>query len=196
MTRNEIILGVVALVLVSFSLVVSIVIPRRNPSFPGRNVRAFVLVAALLVIAMLAAVEVFGAEHESGSPGGAPPEAGAPTETTGATDTGGGETGEAPPAEAAGDPAAGKEVFDSAEPACGSCHTLEAAGSSQTLGPNLDEGLADKDADFIRESIVNPDAEVTEGFSDGLMPEDYGEKLSDQELDDLVAFLVDSTSGG
>ena len=191
MTRNEIILGVVALVLVSFSLVVSIVIPRRNPSFPGRNVRAFVLVAALLVIAMLAAVEVFGAEHESE----AGHEEAATTETTGG-ETGETPTGEAPPAEAAGDPAAGKEVFDSAEPACGSCHTLEAAGSSQTLGPNLDEGLADKDADFIRESIVNPDAEVTEGFSDGLMPEDYGEKLSDQELDDLVAFLVDSTSGG
>ena len=190
MTRNEIILGVVALVLVSFSLVVSIVIPRRNPSFPGRNVRAFVLVAALLVIAMLAAVEVFGAEHESE----AGHEEAATTETTGG-ETGETPTGEAPPAEAAGDPAAGKEVFDSAEPACGSCHTLEAAGSSQTLGPNLDEGLADKDADFIRESIVNPDAEVTEGFSDGLMPEDYGEKLSDQELDDLVAFLVDSTSG-
>jgi mono/diheme cytochrome c family protein len=164
-------------------------------------VRAFVLLAALLVIAMLAAVEVFGAEHEGAGHGGAPPEAGAPTETTGATDTGatdtgGGETGEAPPAEAAGDPAAGKEVFDSVQPACGSCHTLEAAGSTQTLGPNLDEGLADKDAAFIRESIVNPDAEVAEGFSDGLMPEDYGEKLSDQELDDLVAFLVDSTSGG
>jgi mono/diheme cytochrome c family protein len=189
-TRNEIILGVVALVLVSFSLVVSIVIPRRNPSFPGRNLGAFVLVAALLVIAMLAAVEVFGAEHESE----AGHEEAATTETTGG-ETGETPTGEAPPAEAAGDPAAGKEVFDSAQPACGSCHTLEAAGASQTLGPNLDEGLADKDAAFIRESIVNPDAEVTEGFSDGLMPEDYGEKLSDQELDDLVAFLVDSTSG-
>jgi mono/diheme cytochrome c family protein len=189
-TRNEIILGVVALVLVSFSLVVSIVIPRRNPSFPGRNLRAFVLVAALLVIAMLAAVEVFGAEHESE----AGHEEAATTETTGG-ETGETPTGEAPPAEAAGDPAAGKEVFASAQPACASCHTLEAAGASQTLGPNLDEGLADKDAAFIRESIVNPDAEVTEGFSDALMPEDYGEKLSDQELDDLVAFLVDSTSG-
>ena len=194
MTRNEIILGVVALVLVSFSLVVALVIPRRNPSFPGRNLRVFVVVAALLVAAMLAAVEVFGAEHESEAGN----EEAAPTETTGATDTtdtSGGETGEAP-AEAEGDPAAGKEVFDSVQPACGSCHTLQAAGATQTLGPNLDEGLADKDAAFIRESIVNPDADVTEGFPDNLMPEDYGDKLSDQELSDLVAFLVDSTSGG
>ena len=193
MTRNEIILGVVALLLVAFSLVVALVIPRRNPSFPGRNLRVFVVVAVLLVVAMLAAVEVFGAEHESE----AEHEEAAPTETTGETDTAGGETGEtgeAPPA-ATGDPAAGKEVFDSVQPACGSCHTLEAAGATQTLGPNLDEGLADKDAAFIRESIVNPGAEVTEGFPDNLMPEDYRDKLSDQELADLVAFLVQSTSG-
>jgi mono/diheme cytochrome c family protein len=191
-TRNEIILGVVALVLVVFSLVVALVIPRRNPGFPGRNLRAFVVVAALLVAAMLAAVEVFGAEHES--EGG---HEAVPTETTGETETGG-ETATGPAetgGEAEGDPAAGKEVFESVQPSCGSCHTLEAAGSTQTLGPNLDEGLADKDAAFIRESIVNPDAEVTEGFPDSLMPEDYGDKLSDQELADLVAFLVQSTSG-
>jgi mono/diheme cytochrome c family protein len=191
-TRNEIILGVVALVLVVFSLVVALVIPRRNPGFPGLNLRAFVVVAALLVAAMLAAVEVFGAEHES--EGG---HEAVPTETTGETETGG-ETATGPTetgGEAEGDPAAGKEVFESVQPSCGSCHTLEAAGSTQTLGPNLDEGLADKDAAFIRESIVNPDAEVTEGFPDSLMPEDYGDKLSDQELADLVAFLVQSTSG-
>ena len=192
MTRNEIILGVVALVLVVFSLVVALVIPRRNPGFPGRNLRAFVVVAALLVVAMLTAVEVFGAEHES--EGG---HEAVPTETTGETETGG-DTATGPTetgGEAEGNPAAGKEVFESVQPSCGSCHTLEAAGSTQTLGPNLDEGLADKDAAFIRESIVNPDAEVTEGFPDSLMPEDYGDKLSDQELADLVAFLVQSTSG-
>jgi mono/diheme cytochrome c family protein len=192
-TRNEIILGVVALVLVVFSLVVALVIPRRNPGFPGRNLRAFVVVAALLVAAMLAAVEVFGAEHES--EGG---HEAVPTETTGGETDTGGEAATGPTetgGEAEGDPAAGKEVFESVQPSCGSCHTLEAAGSTQTLGPNLDEGLADKDAAFIRESIVNPDADVTEGFPDSLMPEDYGDKLSDQELADLVAFLVQSTSG-
>jgi mono/diheme cytochrome c family protein len=187
-TRNEIILGVVALILVAFSLVVSLVLPRRNPGFPGRNLRVFVLVAALLVVAMLASVEVFGAEHESE---GAPEEA-PPAETTGG-ETGTGETPTGGQAE--GDPAAGKEVFTSVQPACGSCHTLAAGDASQTLGPNLDEVLADKDAAFIRESIVNPGAEVAEGFSDNLMPKDYGDKLSDQELADLVAFLVQSTRG-
>jgi mono/diheme cytochrome c family protein len=192
-TRNEIILGVVALVLIAFSLVVALVVPRRNPGFPGRHLRLFVVVAALLVAAMLAAVEVFGAEHEneSGQEATATETTGGETETGGETATGPTETG----GQVQGDPAAGKEVFESVQPSCGSCHTLEAAGSTQTLGPNLDEGLADKDAAFIRESIVNPDADVTEGFPDNLMPEDYGDKLSDQELADLVAFLVQSTSG-
>jgi mono/diheme cytochrome c family protein len=122
----------------------------------------------------------------------------APTETNGGETETGGETGTGPTEtgdEAQGDPAAGKEVFDSVQPSCGTCHTLEAAGSTQTLGPNLDDVLSDKDAAFIRESIVDPDAEVAEGFPDNLMPEDYGDKLSDQELADLVAFLVQSTSG-
>jgi cytochrome c553 len=169
-TRNEIILGVVALVLVLFSLVVALVIPRRNPRFPGRYLRAFVLVSVLLVVAMLASVEVFGGEHE-------------------------GEGGEATRTLPKGDAAAGEEVFTSAQPSCGNCHTLEAAGASQTLGPNLDEVLRGKDAAFIQESILDPDAEVAEGFPDNLMPEDYGEKLSDQELADLIAFLARSAGG-
>jgi mono/diheme cytochrome c family protein len=163
-TRNDIILGVVALVLVAFSLVVSLVVPRRNPGFPGRNLRVFVVVAALLVVAMLAAVEVFGGEHEEGE----------------------GSAAESP----------GAEVFSSvAQPPCSNCHTLAAAGATQTLGPNLDETLQGKDRAFIRESILDPDAEVAQGFPDNLMPEDYGQKLSDQELDELVTFLVESTGG-
>jgi mono/diheme cytochrome c family protein len=90
----------------------------------------------------------------------------------------------------AGDPQAGKNVFNEvAQPACGSCHTYGPAGSNQTLGPNLDDALADKDRQFILESIVNPDAEVTQGFADNLMPEDYGQKLNEEQLADLVAFL-------
>ena len=65
MSRNDVILGVAALVLVVFSLVVSLVIPRRDAGFPGRNIRVFTVVAVLLVVAMLAAVEVFGEAHES-----------------------------------------------------------------------------------------------------------------------------------
>jgi cytochrome c oxidase subunit 2 len=90
---------------------------------------------------------------------------------------------------AKGDPAAGKEIFTkTAQPACSSCHTYAAASSTATVGPNLDQGLQGKDADFILESIVNPSAEVTPGFTD-IMPKDYGTKLDEKQLADLVAFL-------
>jgi mono/diheme cytochrome c family protein len=186
-TRNEIILGVFAFVLVVFSLVVALVVPRRDPAFPGKNLRLFVVVAVLLVAGMLTAVEVFGGEHEAREGEGKATE----TQETATRETGQTETG-APE----GDPAAGEQVFTSvAQPPCGNCHTLAAAGTTQTLGPDLDEVLPGKDAAFIRESIENPDAEVAQGFPDNLMPEDYGDKLSEKQLADLVAFLVQSTSG-
>jgi mono/diheme cytochrome c family protein len=186
---NDIILGLVALVLIVFSLVVSLVIPRRDPGFPGRSLGTFVAVAVLLVVAMLATVEVVGGEHESEAEGGGEAQA---TETggadTGQTDTGGGGGGQAQ-----GDPAAGKEVFTSS--GCGDCHTLSDAGTSGQVGPDLDEGLQGKDAAFIHESIVDPNAEITEGFSEGIMPQDYGERLSEQQLNDLVAYLQQATGG-
>ncbi len=84
----------------------------------------------------------------------------------------------------------GKQIFIAQ--GCGGCHALSAAGTNGTTGPDLDEALKGKDAAFIRESIVDPDAQITEGFQPGLMPKDYGEKLSDQDLSDLVAFLLQS----
>ncbi len=85
----------------------------------------------------------------------------------------------------------GKQIF--VAQGCGGCHALSAAGTNGTTGPDLDEALEGKDAAFIRESIVDPDAQITEGFEAGLMPKDYGDKLSDQELSDLVAFLLQSS---
>jgi cytochrome c oxidase subunit 2 len=111
---------------------------------------------------------------------------------TGGTATGGStETGEA----VKGDPEAGKQIFTTvANPPCSTCHTLAEAGATQTIGPNLDEGLKGKDAAFIHQSIVEPDAVITPGYADNLMPEDYGQKLDEQQLADLVAFLVQATS--
>ena len=87
-----------------------------------------------------------------------------------------------------GDAEAGKAVF--VDTGCGSCHTFEAAGTSGTTGPNLDESLQGKDAQYIYDSIVNPDAQIAEGFQPGLMPQTYGEQLDEKQLGDLVAFLT------
>ena len=62
---------------------------------------------------------------------------------------------------AASGSAAGKTLFTQQ---CGSCHRLADAGTQGEVGPDLDKVLAGKDADFIHESIVNPNAEIASGF--------------------------------
>ena len=62
---------------------------------------------------------------------------------------------------------------------------------SGTVGPDLGK-LEDTDAAFVRESIVDPSAEVEQGFPDGVMPTDFGDKLSPEELDALVKYLLES----
>ena len=86
-----------------------------------------------------------------------------------------------------GNAAAGKELF--AAQGCGGWHVFEAAGSNGTTGPNLDESLQGDVAEYIRESIVDPSADLVEGFPD-IMPKDYDDKLNDEQLADLVAFLA------
>lgn len=101
---------------------------------------------------------------------------------------GGGATANGP---AGGDVSAtGRRVFtQSASPACGACHTLADAGTTGTTGPNLDQVLKGKDAAFIRQSILQPNAQIAKGFGPNIMPPNYGSTLSKQELDALVAYL-------
>jgi cytochrome c oxidase subunit II len=84
----------------------------------------------------------------------------------------------------------GKTLFtEAAQPtACRSCHTLADAGATGTTGPNLDEVVPDLSEAFIKESIENPDANVTEGFQPGIMPR-YGDSLSPEQVDALVKYL-------
>jgi mono/diheme cytochrome c family protein len=105
----------------------------------------------------------------------------------------GGEKPGPTPAETAtgGAVVAGKAVF--IEQKCGSCHTLGAAGTHGTVGPNLAEGLAGKTRQYTRQSIVDPNASITSGYPPNTMPKDYGKKLSAEQLDALVDFLAEST---
>ena len=92
-----------------------------------------------------------------------------------ATETSGGDTGGE-----SGDAANGKTVFASA--GCGGCHTFEAAGSSGSVGPNLDDASPSFDA------VVT---QVTNGG--GAMPA-FGDELSEQEIRDVAAFVSGSGS--
>jgi mono/diheme cytochrome c family protein len=94
---------------------------------------------------------------------------------------------------AQGDPKAGAPIFT--EQGCASCHTLKAAGATGTVGPNLDTELAGKDPQFIETSIVDPNAEIAKGFQPDIMPTDFGDVLSPEDLANLVAYLSQSTSG-
>jgi cytochrome c551/c552 len=73
---------------------------------------------------------------------------------------------------------------------CLSCHRYADLGSF--VGPDLDDMGAKYEADFIRESIVEPAAVLADGAVD-LMPDDYGDKISEEDLTQIVEFLVAST---
>ena len=95
---------------------------------------------------------------------------------------------------AAGNPAQGKSVF--AANGCGACHTFRPAGSSATIGPDLDTkpALDAKKSNmqlaaFIQESIVNPNAYIASGYAKGVMPQTF-DTLTKTQLDDLVSFIA------
>jgi cytochrome c oxidase subunit 2 len=66
---------------------------------------------------------------------------------------------------------------------CGGCHTLAAARSTGEIGPSLDAVLPGHMAASLRAKILNP----TPGTA---MPGNFGRRMSDAELDALVAFLL------
>jgi mono/diheme cytochrome c family protein len=99
----------------------------------------------------------------------------------------------------------GKEVFTGAA-GCTSCHTLADAGSSGTIGPNLDERLrtdcenpASKPArgatlkQCVSTAITKPYAFIPSGFTAGVMPATFASSLSTKQLDALVAYLIKAT---
>jgi mono/diheme cytochrome c family protein len=86
----------------------------------------------------------------------------------------------------------GAQVFSSA--GCGSCHAFKAAGSKGTTGPDLDEYLEPDDNQAgIEEMIVDPNAEIAEGYKADVMPKTFGESLSPKEVKQLVAFLYENS---
>lgn len=72
---------------------------------------------------------------------------------------------------------------------CATCHTIASEPRmSGTTGPVLD-GVGEKGADYLRESILDPGAVIVEGFEAGLMPENFADILTPEQLDTLVQYL-------
>lgn len=102
------------------------------------------------------------------------------------------EATESETAEPEGEGEAGSQLFTSI--GCGGCHTLSAANSTGTTGPDLNKSLAtDDDTQGIEEMIIHPNAEVVEGYPPNVMPQTYGESLTPTEVHELAEFLVAST---
>lgn len=205
---NDTVFYVVGLSLVAIALITSF-IGLRFDKFPGsRAVQlAGILVFAALVITTMTfawrnaddeqatrnaeqasgelptPAEIDAAEASGASVGQEEQQAGggtSATSTTGSTST----TTTA---------ANGSELFTSQ--GCSSCHTLKAAGATGTTGPDLDAVLKGKPASFIETSIMDPNAVIAKGYPPDVMPQDFGTTLSQDQINALVQYLVQSTSG-
>ena len=83
---------------------------------------------------------------------------------------------------------------------CDGCHTFKPAKATGTVGPDLDKLAAEAQRagqpleQFIRESIVNPNAYVEPGFQPGVMPETF-KSLPKAQLDALVSYLAQGAGG-
>lgn len=75
---------------------------------------------------------------------------------------------------------------------CGGCHVLGAAGTTGTVGPDLDQVLPGQSPAEVSESISDPEAKPTPGFPSGVMPANYGQSLTPEQLQQLVKYLLDS----
>jgi sulfur-oxidizing protein SoxX len=110
---------------------------------------------------------------------------------------------------APGDPQAGRRLFngqialdDLAATPCSQCHSAEPGGIS-SLGTNL-SNIGNRSAttvpgqsaeEYLRTSIVDPDAFLAGNFQDGLMYRRYGSALTPQQINDLVAYMLTLKSG-
>jgi cytochrome c oxidase subunit 2 len=95
----------------------------------------------------------------------------------------------------------GEQLFT--ENGCGGCHQLAKARTSGQTGPSLDElaasarknGRGKSPEEYVREAIVNPNAFVVPGFPEGTMPQNFGEDLTPEQIDALVAYLLGDEGG-
>ncbi len=102
-----------------------------------------------------------------------------PTEAPAVAESGPATGGAAAPA-ATGEEAIGKY-------GCSACHVIN--GSGGDLGPSLAAIGGRQDGATLQQSIVDPNAVIAEGYAQGLMPADFGEKMTVSELMMIVELL-------
>lgn len=103
----------------------------------------------------------------------------------------------------AGDAESGQALAEGAL-GCTACHILSTTGPAwaeegETPGigaraaARIEQenytGSAETAQQYLFESIVQTNAHITEGFEANVMPGDYGQRMTDQDLADLIAYL-------
>jgi mono/diheme cytochrome c family protein len=98
-------------------------------------------------------------------------------------------------------PAVGKTIFTGVG-SCGSCHTLSAAGTTGTVGPNLNtlkqacatpasqQARGSTLQKCIETAITDPYKYIPSGYKSGIMPNTFSKTLSPSQIQALVAFLA------
>lgn len=99
-----------------------------------------------------------------------------------------------------GDPAAGQALFNQmvsqANFSCSNCHHPDS--DQRLVGPGL-QGVAQRAAqdhpgmtadEYLHTSIVEPNNFVVEGYPENLMPQVYAEALTEEQINNLVAYLL------
>jgi cytochrome c oxidase subunit 2 len=83
---------------------------------------------------------------------------------------------------------------------CGGCHSFQPAGAGGKVGPDLDHlkeaaAKANKGglAEFVKQSIVDPNAYIAPGYSPNIMPPTFGQQIPAAQLDQLVQYLTTNT---
>jgi mono/diheme cytochrome c family protein len=101
-------------------------------------------------------------------------------------------SGRAPTAGSAGAIAAGStdamEIWNAG--GCAACHQLDGEGGP--IGPALDDLGATRDREYIRRAILDPGADIAEGYEQvgGVMPATFGGSLTAAQLEALVDMLA------
>ncbi|HEY7730321.1 MAG TPA: cytochrome c [Gaiellaceae bacterium] len=208
------VLLIVAVAFIVYALITSMVIPRRNPGFPGKNLGAFITVTALFFAVQMGTVwwatsqegeehgeEAVPAETQPGETETEPAETETepavtetePSETEtepAVTETEPSET-ETEPAETETEPAATEtEAEGTGDAAAGEAVFASAGcGTCHTLAAAGTSGTIGPSLDDTSPSYDKVVERVTQGK--GVMPS-FADQLSEQQIQDVAAFVSSS----
>jgi len=90
----------------------------------------------------------------------------------------------------------GQSIGSASSPGCVTCHSMEegvtlVGPSHAGVGSRAGTLVAGMSAEeYLKESIVEPNAHIVDGFSPGVMYQNYAKELSDEQIDALVAYML------